>query len=472
MRSGDIVARRFHVERFAGAGAMGLVYRAHDVETGEWVALKVLAHGSAERFLREARALSEVSHAHIVRYVDHGHTEAGEPYLAMEWLDGTDLAEKLLAGPLPIAQAVRLARAIAGALSVAHGRGVVHRDVKPSNLFLVGGDPARVKVLDFGAARFVRTTSAPTASGIVLGTPGYLAPEQVNDEHAIDGRADVFALGCVLFECLAGRPAFVAQHVLALLGKILREDPPPLRELVPHAPKDLEDLLIAMLAKDPAARPADMAALADTLGRAIPHEGDGAAPYAGGALVFRWWSVAASDHFYTTEASGERALPCGYTYEGARFQTLREGTVGAVPLFRWYSGAMAEHFYTTDPDGERAIAAGYRPEGVLGYVATSALPGTVALHRWWNPTCSDHFYTTEPEGELAPQLGYEYEWVVGHVLPADAKLRYGDSDGPAASEPTAPSALGSAGSRGSPGAVADGAVGVAGARDDAGAERA
>ena len=132
-------------------------------------------------------------------------------------------------------------------------------------------------MLDFGAARFVRTTSAPTASGIVLGTPGYLAPEQVNDDHAIDGRADVFALGCVLFECLAGRPAFVAQHVLALLGKILREDPPPLRQLVPHAPKDLEDLLIAMLAKDPAARPADMAAIAEALGRVVPADLDGAA---------------------------------------------------------------------------------------------------------------------------------------------------------------------------------------------------
>ena len=151
MRSGDIVARRFHVERFAGAGAMGLVYRARDALTDEWVALKVLAHGSAERFLREARALSEVTHPHIVRYVDHGHTDAGEPYLAMKWLDGTNLAQRLLAGPLRIAQAVGLTRAIAGALSVAHARGVVHRDVKPSNLFLVAGDPGRVKVLDFGA---------------------------------------------------------------------------------------------------------------------------------------------------------------------------------------------------------------------------------------------------------------------------------------------------------------------------------
>ncbi len=346
MRSGDIVARRFEVERFAGAGAMGLVYRALDKQTGEWVALKVLAHGSAERFLREARALAEVTHPHIVRYVDHGQTEAGEPYLAMEWLDGADLAQKLIAGPLPVAQAIGLTRSVAGALAVAQARGVVHRDVKPSNLFLVAGDPTRVKVLDFGAARFVRTTSAPTASGLVLGTPGYLAPEQVHDEHPVDGRADVFALGCVLFECLTGRPAFVAQHVLALLGKILREDPPRLCDLVPHAPRELEELLVAMLAKDPNARPADMEAIAQRLTRVESIEGGLGVPEIAGPLVFRWWSVAAADHFYTTDASGERAMQCGYTYEGVGFQLLREGTLGTTPLFRWYSRGGTEHFYS------------------------------------------------------------------------------------------------------------------------------
>ena len=469
MRSGDVVARRFRVERLAGAGAMGLVYRAWDAQADEWVALKVLAHGSAGRFLREARVLSEVTHPHIVRYVDHGHTEAGEPYLAMEWLDGIDLAQKLLAGPLSMAQGLGLTRAIAGALSVAHGRGVVHRDVKPSNLFLVDGDPGRVKVLDFGAARFVHTTSAPTASGIVLGTPGYLAPEQVNEEHPVDGRSDVFALGCVLFECLVGRPAFVAEHVLALLGKILREDPPRLRQLVPHASSDIEDLLAAMLAKDPAARPADMAAIAEALGRGAACGGDAEGPTTdvAGAVVFRWWSVAAADHFYTTDASGERALTRGYTYEGVRFRTLREGSAGTVPLFRWYSGARAEHFYTTDPEGERAHDAGYRPEGVLGHVATAALPGTVPLHRWWNPSCCDHFYTTDPGGELAPQLGYEYQGVVGHVLPADARGRYGEDDGPVRSGPGAPSGLGAADS-GEPSGTAEAsadaaALGAAGA---------
>ncbi len=428
MRSGDIVARRFEIEQFAGAGAMGLVYRAHDKQTGAAVALKVLAHGSADRFLREARALSTVKHPHIVRYVDHGRTATGEPYLAMEWLEGIDLAQRLTSGPLPLADAVGLVRAVAGALGVAHAQGVVHRDVKPTNLFLLGGDPACVKVLDFGAARFVETTSTRTASGLVLGTPGYLAPEQVHDDTPIDGRADVFALGCVLYECLAARPAFVAQHVLALLGKIMRDHPPPLRGLAAECPQELEDLVGAMLAKDPAARPADMDAVVAALDR-LPAPSSDPEPRIEGPVVFRWWNGEAGDHFYTTEASGERALQRGYTYEGVRFRALRAGTPGTLPLYRFYSPSRNEHYYTTDPND--AKAADYESEGILGFVSALPLPETVPLHRWWNASCADHFYTVDPDGELAQPVGYEYEGVVGHVLRASGEvpLRYGRDEG-------------------------------------------
>ena len=380
MRSGDIVARRFHVERFAGAGAMGLVYRARDAQTGEWVALKVLAHGSAERFLREARALSEVSHPHIVRYVDHGHTEAGEPYLAMEWLEGTDLAQKLLAGLCPSRRPLGLARSIAGALAVAHGRGVVHRDVKPSNLFLVAGDPARVKVLDFGAARFIRTTSAPTASGIVLGTPGYLAPEQVNDEQR--GRRARRRLLARVRPLRVPRGA--ARVRRAARARAPREDPargpaapaPARRRTRPRSSRTSLD---RDAREGAGARPADMTAIAETLGRIARGPAKSPARLASRrerALVFRWWSVAASDHFYTTEASGERALPCGYTYEGARFQTLREGIAGHGPALSLVQRAPGR---STSTRPIRTASAppptGYQLEGILGYVATSELPG-------------------------------------------------------------------------------------------------
>jgi hypothetical protein len=437
MQPGDVVARRFEVERLAGSGAMGIVYRAADRQTGGRVALKVLAHGSADRFLREARVLAELAHPNIVGYVDHGYTEAREPYLAMEWLEGIDLSQRLSSGPLPLVEALVLAGAVAGALAAAHARGVVHRDVKPSNLFLVGADPAAVKVLDFGAARFVQTTSVPTASGIVLGTPGYLAPEQVHDEHTVDGRADAFALACVIFESLTGRPAFVAQHVLALLGKILRDDPPRLRELLPTVPGALDDLVASMLAKRAADRP-DLATVERTLGRVLEGERQ-RGPDVAGRLVFRWWSPERFDHFYTTDASGERALPCGYVYEGIRFQTIREGTAGTVPLYRWYCPGNGEHFYTTDASGERAPALGYEPEGVLGHVAEAAMPGTVPLHRWWNGSYADHFYTTDPAGELAEPAGYEYQGVVGYVLPAESQRHYGSD----ADEADAASAIGS-----------------------------
>jgi hypothetical protein len=455
--------RWFGVERFAGAGAMGLVYRALDRETGGWVALKVVSHGSADRFLREARVLAEVAHPHIVRYVHHGHTDAREPYLAMEWLEGVDLSHRLLSGPLPLAAAIGLARRVAGALGAAHARGVVHRDVKPSNLFLVGGEPAAVKVLDFGAARFVQTTSVPTASGIVLGTPGYLAPEQVHDEHPIDGRADTFALGCVLFECLTGRPTFVAQHVLALLGKILREDPPRLRAIIGGAPRDLEDLLAAMLAKKRSDRPSDMAAVDGALAKIEERAREDGTASIAGRLVFRWWSGEAGGHFYTSDASGERALQCGYIYEGVRFQMLAEGTPGAVPFYRWYTRDGSEHFYTADPSGETAPASGYEPEGILGYVATTALPGTVALHRWWNRSCLDHFYTTDERGELAARLGYEYQGVAGYVLAAGVRADYGSADEGGGTPPTPPAAGDAALSAGG----ADGAVVARGAAVEA-----
>jgi Protein kinase domain/Repeat of unknown function (DUF5648) len=451
---------------------MGTVFRAFDRREGCAVALKILRGRDdvdVERFVREAAILAELRHPHIVRYADHGLTESGEHYLAMEWLDGEDLAERIARKPLSDAEAVTVVAQAASALGFAHAHGAVHRDIKPSNLFLRGGAVDRICVLDFGIAGLSADPRKLTQTGTLLGTPGYVAPEQVQGSPIYDPRSDVFSLGCVLFECLVGRPAFVAEHVLALLGKILREDPPRLRQLVPHASPDIEDLLAAMLAKDPAARPADMAAIAEALGRgaACGDDAEGPATDVAGAVVFRWWSVAAADHFYTTDASGERALTRGYTYEGVRFRTLREGSAGTVPLFRWYSGARAEHFYTTDPEGERAHAAGYRPEGVLGHVATAALPGTVPLHRWWNPSCCDHFYTTDPGGELAPQLGYEYQGVVAHVLPADARGRYGGDDGPVRSGPEAPSGLGAADS-GEPSGTAEasadaGALGAVGA---------
>lgn len=269
MQPGDVIAERFEVEAFAGESGMGALYRARDRQSGGTVAMKCLrgSQQSPARFVREARALAELRHPAIVRYVAHGTTPAGEPYLVMEWLEGEDLSDRLTRAPLGIEECVELARRIAGALAHAHGRGIVHRDLSPANLFLVDGQIERVKVLDFGLVRFRTETQQrlPHEGGLV-GTLGYMAPEQARGALDVDARADVFSLGCVLFECLTGRPPFWAEHYLAVLAKIVVADVPHVRDLRPEVPALLDALVAKMLAKDREQRPPSADSVVDELG--------------------------------------------------------------------------------------------------------------------------------------------------------------------------------------------------------------
>ena len=262
--SGEVVAGRFTIERLARSGGMGTVYRALDRVSGAPVALKFVTHQKqdADRFAREARVLAELLHPAIVRYVAHGITAHGQAFLAMEWLEGEDLRERLARDGLTVTESIALARRVAEGLAAAHARGIVHRDVKPSNVLLLDGDPARTKLLDFGIVRLQAPSLAPTprpmtGSGIVLGTVGYMSPEQAMGDRALDARTDVFALGCVLFECLTGRPAFSGAHAVAVLAKVLREEAPRLREVRPELPPALDELVARMLSKNQAARPSD-----------------------------------------------------------------------------------------------------------------------------------------------------------------------------------------------------------------------
>ena len=266
MRAGEVIAGRFVIERLAGAGGMGAVYRAHDRQSSATVALKLMDGRLAEaaRFLHEAEILSQLEHPGVVRYVAHGVADAGDLFLAMEWLEGEDLSRRLARGRLEIEESLTLLRLVAEALASVHARGVVHRDIKPSNLFLKDGMAERVKLIDFGLAR-LPTTPHLTRSGMALGTPGYLAPEQARGEREIGPQADVFALGAVLFECLTGQPAFAGANVMAVLGKLLLDEPPLLRELRPELPGALERLVARMLSKSPAERPAGGAEVAAEL---------------------------------------------------------------------------------------------------------------------------------------------------------------------------------------------------------------
>ncbi len=258
---------RYEILSLLGRGGMGVVYRARDRASGEVVAVKVLLENrpsAAERFMREAAVLSGLDHPGIVRYEAHGVTKAGEPYLAMEWLDGETLANRFKRGILTVDETLSLAMQVAEALGAAHARGVVHRDLKPSNLFLVGGDIGQVKVLDFGIAQ-LGGAARMTKTGALVGTPGYMAPEQARCEASVLPAADIFALGCVLFEALAGKPAFEGQHAMALLAKLVFEEAPLLEAHCPDAPPALSALVAKMLAKDPAARSADGRVLAAEL---------------------------------------------------------------------------------------------------------------------------------------------------------------------------------------------------------------
>jgi len=266
VREGEVIAEQFELRRLAGSGAMGQVWEAHDRLQDARVALKLLTgttQSGRTRFLREAMVLAQLRHPGIVRYVAHGVTPSDEIYLVMEWLDGEDLAQRLERGAMSTEDTVTLLKAVAEALGVAHTRGVVHRDLKPSNLFLPGASVRDVKILDFGVAHVAGVTHS--RPGGMVGTPGYMAPEQARGEQGVDARADVFALGCVVFECLTGRRAFDAEHVMAVLAKILIDEVPRVSVVLPDVPSHLDDLVRRMVSKDPAERPSDAAALGSML---------------------------------------------------------------------------------------------------------------------------------------------------------------------------------------------------------------
>ncbi len=267
MKAGSIIANRFRVERVIARGGMGTVYRAIDEERGEPIALKLLQRPDDlgdERFRREAAVLASLRHPAIVGYIAHGAAEEGA-WLAMEWLDGEPLSERLRRELMTPEQAVALARRVAEALGTAHRMGVVHRDIKPSNLFLIDSEPRAAVVLDFGIARRLVRDDDVTEPGSVVGTWSYMAPEQALATAGIDARADVFSLGCVLYECLTGSKAFAAGERTAVLAKILLQDPPRVGELKSNVPLALDDLVARMLSKQPDQRPPDGGAVAEAL---------------------------------------------------------------------------------------------------------------------------------------------------------------------------------------------------------------
>jgi hypothetical protein len=270
--AGAKVSDRFVVEWCVGAGGMGDVYRCQDLETQTAAALKVIRRvDDHSRFRREAAILSALTHDAIVRYLAHGTTDAGTPYLAMEWLEGEDLAQILSRSSLSVADSLTIARRVCEGLLLAHRYGFVHRDIKPSNIFVCRGRFAETKVLDFGVAHRGLTTQTATRAGTMLGTVGYMAPEQAWGMPSPDPRDDLFSLGCVLFECLTGRPAFAGESSVAVLEAVLQLEAPDIRTLAPHVSEELAILVRGLLRKTRKDRPGDV----DSVMRALDEIGTG-----------------------------------------------------------------------------------------------------------------------------------------------------------------------------------------------------
>ncbi len=261
MSSGAVViAGRFEIDQRVGAGAFGEVWRGTDRTTGVPVAVKRLhAHvddeSARDRFDLEARLLREIDSPYVVHHVADGSDDEGRRYLALEWLDGMDLARRQRSQPATIAETVDILRQAAMGLRALHAHGIVHRDVKPSNFFVGGDGPAlRVTLIDLGIARRIDVASALTMDGARIGTPAYMSPEQARADDDITERSDQFSLGVMAYELLTGKRPFRANDPFALLAKIMLEDPVPLRTLAPDVPADLEKVVHRALARDPLRR--------------------------------------------------------------------------------------------------------------------------------------------------------------------------------------------------------------------------
>jgi eukaryotic-like serine/threonine-protein kinase len=266
LRRGKLIADRYELREEIGSGGMGEVWLAHDRELDRAVALKFRGPRADQlRFEREAHAAAGLSHPNIVRIFDYGATE-GRPYLVLEHLPGGTLANRLESKePLDDFETRAVAHDIAAALAHAHAAGIVHRDVKPSNVIF--DEHGHAKLTDFGIARSSRDTTMTGAGGF-LGTAAYMAPEQASGEPSVGPAADVYSFGVILFQMLTGRLPFEADNLLQLARKHRMSPPPAVHTVRPDVPGHLAALVAQALRKDPAARPQDGASLLDALGSA------------------------------------------------------------------------------------------------------------------------------------------------------------------------------------------------------------
>ena len=282
---GATVADRYRIVRRIGEGGMGAVYEGQHTVLGRPVAVKVLLekfHEKTElvaRLLQEARLASAIGHENIIDVTDFGTTTDGRAFVVMEFLEGESLAQVVMRdAPLPVERCLRIARQVASALSAAHQKGIVHRDIKPENVFLLRrGEQDFVKVVDFGISKAVKSREDGadllrlTRTGMVLGTPLYMSPEQARGGDDVDARVDIWAIGVMLYECLTGEVPFRANNYLGVISQVLTQDVLPPSKLRPELgiPAAVEAVVMRAMEKDRTRRYQDMADLERDLGRLL-----------------------------------------------------------------------------------------------------------------------------------------------------------------------------------------------------------
>ncbi len=291
--AGALRIGRYVIEGTLGRGGMGVVYRAFDPGLGRPVAIKVISDPDRleargrERFFQEARAAARLSHPGIVAVHEVGEDEAGRPYLVMDFIDGVSLEARHTAERLPPRSLAEVVRQVADALQHAHDHGIIHRDVKPQNVIL--GLDGRARLCDLGLAREIdRDATGITVTGQLLGTPSFMAPEQVDGGERVGPTTDVFGLGGLLYWLLTGQAPFAGETIVEVLRKVVVVDPTPPRELHPEVHLDLETIALRCLEKEPDRRYPDAAEVAAELGRFLAGEPIQARPLGAAARVTRW----------------------------------------------------------------------------------------------------------------------------------------------------------------------------------------
>jgi tRNA A-37 threonylcarbamoyl transferase component Bud32/dienelactone hydrolase len=452
----------YEIIEAVGSGGMADVYLAQDTRHQRRVAIKVLrkemtATLGPRRFLEEIKVTANLQHPHILQLYDSGEFE-GAPFYVMPYLEGESLRERLQRGPLEIAEALEIGRQVGAALQFAHERGVIHRDIKPENVMLQAGEAL---VADFGIARALSDDDATrlTAAGISIGTPSYMSPEQASGEYEIDARADIYALGVLIYEMLTGEPPFIGNTLQATLTRVLTETPPPAREKRPEVAESVSAAIARAMRKNPADRQASVAELIAEIGTPrAPEEGAEAISAAARSAAAPEAAATPAAHAASAATRGEKqpvvqeapAVAAAASVTGfSRRTKIAAGVIiilligaGGAALNRWWRESRAREWARLEavPEVRRLLEEGETAQAFyLALRARAALPDDPTLAGLLEAASGEVDIDSDPQGARVSYRPYGGgDWVdlgttplAGILLPdEELLLRFEHDDYP------------------------------------------